>query len=475
MGKRILLLIFSIAMAIFFVNAFSGTDIALDALDVRMTAKVGYEGGTVFEVPPIGSIRAKTHRVPLKFEVMLKNINVRQLETIIGGLPDDATVRHLLEGRVRTALGVMLLRILALAGIGGGIGAFIAGERRRSGIIAGFSVGILLFGILLSFVYIDYDPGRFEDPQYQGIVEAAPWMLGLLGRSLGQVERFGVQMRALVGNLESLFERVDSMERLGGLEDTLRILHVSDIHNNPVAFDFIEQIVDDFDVDAIIDTGDITDFGTPVEAELAKRIESLGIPYFFVPGNHDSPSVSAFLSKLENVTILTGGLVEFNGIRIFGYPDPVSDGNGVDLTDEDIETGVVNIEKMIWEKSEIASGEEGFTIFATHNHRIANRFNGRFPLILHGHDHRFKLDVNESVIIDAGSTGAAGIRGLQSSEEVPFTLALLHFTQEAADGEENPKYRLLAVDSIKIANTGSGFSLDRTLISKDEGGEKEEI
>ena len=57
-----------------------------------------------------------------------------------------------------------------------------------------------------------------------------------------------------------VFSRMDSLASTE--ESVVRVLHVSDIHNNPVAFDFMEQIINNFNVDFVIDTGDITDYGT---------------------------------------------------------------------------------------------------------------------------------------------------------------------------------------------------------------------
>ena len=54
--------------------------------------------------------------------------------------------------------------------------------------------------------------------------------------------------------------------------------------------------------DLIIDTGDLTDWGTPLEAEIITRIEELAIPYLFAAGNHEAPDVLARLGQTSNVT-----------------------------------------------------------------------------------------------------------------------------------------------------------------------------
>ena len=45
-------------------------------------------------------------------------------------------------------------------------------------------------------------------------------------------------------------------------------------------------------MDLVIDTGDLTDYGTAIETGLAGQIKTTkGVPYLFIPGNHDSPEV----------------------------------------------------------------------------------------------------------------------------------------------------------------------------------------
>ena len=97
----------------------------------------------------------------------------------------------------------------------------------------------------------------------------------------------------------------------------------------------MRTIVEDDSVDAVIDTGDFVTFGTVGEAEAAGMfagIESLGVPYLFVRGNHDatSPTDTALLTRMAqvpNVVLLEppgGGYTEaaIGGVTIAGFNDP---------------------------------------------------------------------------------------------------------------------------------------------------------
>src|SRR5690606_12955711 len=75
-------------------------------------------------------------------------------------------------------------------------------------------------------------------------------------------------------------------------EVALRVLLVSDLHGANY-YPLMRQIVQDESIDVVIDTGDIVNFGSPAElnaSRLGSGIESLGVPYLFVAGNHDARS-----------------------------------------------------------------------------------------------------------------------------------------------------------------------------------------
>ena len=84
-------------------------------------------------------------------------------------------------------------------------------------------------------------------------------------------------------------------------------------------------------MDLVIDTGDLSDFGTPFEILLTKRLADLPAPYVFVPGNHDSPSTILSLQKFGNVIILQGESISLRGLNIFGMGDPASQTDTVAL------------------------------------------------------------------------------------------------------------------------------------------------
>ncbi|NUO91247.1 MAG: metallophosphoesterase, partial [Dermatophilaceae bacterium] len=113
-----------------------------------------------------------------------------------------------------------------------------------------------------------------------------------------------------------------------------RFLLVSDIHGaNQYAL--MRTIIEEEDIDAVIDSGDLVNFGRVQEGDAAgiyRSIQSLGVPYIFTSGNHDQSSatdraVLARMARIPNVVLLENpadGLRElsFRGLRITGFNDP---------------------------------------------------------------------------------------------------------------------------------------------------------
>jgi Icc-related predicted phosphoesterase len=464
--KNAATLLLAVIGMLIFISLLGNFTTAIDAFQVELGLTVFDHGMTQLSMPPLGRVRARTHFPPLMFKVALANINLDQLQTTIGQVDDEQFLSGLRHDAWRT-VHIFIGRLLLLAFLGGMAGPYFFGERERRRLLAAGLVGMLVLGTLLVVSYATFQPLAFMNPEFEGILKAAPWMFGLLEEALFKVRTLGEQLEVIAVNINLLFEQVERLEPVGTVDGLLKVAHISDLHNNPAGMDFVAQVVATFNVDIVIDTGDITDFGTPIEAELAVPIENFGIPYVFVPGNHDSPEVIARLSELENVIVLEEGIVEVSGLRIAGIADPSSRDTGMVVAADYI------LDEYAARLHSVLDGAEATPhVVAVHHPRIARAFLGRVNVILTGHIHQLSIDEKgSSVMINAGTTGAAGVRGLQARRETPFTLVLLHWDKRA-DGE----FYLKAADVIRVFQLQSGFSLERRLFgstAEDEGEEEE--
>ena len=150
--------------------------------------------------------------------------------------------------------------------------------------------------------------------------------------------------------------------------------------------------------------------------------------------------------------------VEVLGLQIAGIPDPSAGNHSPQsVSTTELNQIAVQINELFRDQN------HGIDIFAVHNYRIAGQIEpGIFPVIVFGHNHLQTLNqVEGTVYVNAGTTGAAGIRGIQSSQNIPFSLSLLHFVYD----HDLDDYVLAAVDSIQVQTLLQSFSLGRTFIS----------
>lgn len=410
-------------------------------------------GVTTLKIPPLGEIKAQTHRLPVGLSVSLEKVTFDQFRRLTrtsasqSGLMRDA--RSDLTALVRD----IIVRILAL-GVGGG---FLAGlllpGRNRVRIAVGALSGALAAGGLIAAVSADYNFRAWRQPRYSGMLAAAPWLVDTVEEKLNDFDLFRDEMGRVADNVYAFYSRVQKWEPVDLGKDELKVLHVGDIHNNPVAFTIIKQIVDDFDVDFIIDTGDLTDFGTPVETNLAEKAGALGVPYVFVPGNHESPPVLETLRQYPSVRVVDDQIVRVMGLRILGLTEPAStDFSAVSTSDSRLAALSRQAARRFMPSSRKPD------ILAVHSVKQGEAFIGRVPVTLSGHTHRPSLEVlQNTVLLDVGTSGAAGLRTFQVEDGLPYTFNLLHFDRGSRD--------LLAVDSLTLSGLSREFVLERRLIN----------
>lgn len=463
------------------INLFAAAPYRVAGLDIRVSARVDVPGYSRLAIPPIGRVEARSHPVPLQLQATLENIDLEALQDVISRGEVPSSIARQFRRDAGRLLARFALKVILLATAGGALGAAVASAWRPRRALGGAVLGLVASCVLLGSTYATFDERRLASPRYEGVIEAAPWMLGLLDGSLLEVGEVFGSIEAITNNIRTLFDRAEVFRNLSSDRPYVRILHVSDIHNNPQAFDFVEQVVKSFQPDVIIDTGDITDFGTVAEAKMvARRIRNLGVPYMFVAGNHDSPEVLRVLTAEAGVVLLGDGTTTFRGIHIAGLDDP--GGLRPDMSpasDEEMEKARERAAGILAANRAVA----GIDAFATHDVRAAEGVRGKVSVILCGHDHRLLVSPDSrTVVVNAGTTGGAGMRGLRVEGGVPMSVALLHFsvasrtddrtatTPSHGDDPPMPVAELVAVDTIRILGERQGFALERRVLESGDTG-----
>ncbi|MGM0501489.1 MAG: metallophosphoesterase family protein [Bacillota bacterium] len=453
MRKLISKILLVAIVAVIIINFTAVKTYKLTAFDVELDVTLSTNPVTELQFPPIGKLRANTHWLPVDLKMTLKAIHQEKLATIIADLQSKEDLFALLQERGRIILRFFLLRLIFLGILGGMIGAGL-GEVSYYSFITGGLVGILVVLVCSTIVYYSYDVNQFQDPDFEGMLDAAPWMLGLIEEGLSDIKQLGYEIELIASNMSTLFNKVEGLRPLSRVAGDFKVLHVSDIHNNPLAVRLIEQIIDSFAVDFVIDTGDITDYASPLEANLLKGLDKLTVPYIFIPGNHDSPQIIDKLNRFANLEVIKEDVIEVKGLKIVGLEDPSAQSDQVEpLAGKELVDSQRKLTQLV------ADLEKKPDIVAVHQFELAKPILDKVPLVIHGHNHSFKIyEKKGAIIINAGTTGAAGIRGLKDKEGIPYSVALLHFKKEHLD------FNLKFVDIIKFYNRHSGFILERRLI-----------
>ncbi len=236
--------------------------------------------------------------------------------------------RAAVELMVRFAAGAIAVVLLGWAGY-----AVLRRRRPPLGVVVGALVAaVASVAVTAGALWSTYRPDRQETFRTTGVLGTIQENQGILS----DVEERATQVAPYLRNVIALSTALQQKYAAAPLEaDTsLRVLLVSDIHGGN-QYGLMRTIVEEESIGVVVDAGDFVNFGTVQEAEAAglfAGIESLGVPYLFVRGNHDATSATdtALLDRLAdvpNVILLQSGTgdyteVEVAGVRVAGFNDP---------------------------------------------------------------------------------------------------------------------------------------------------------
>lgn len=281
-------------------------------------------------------------------------------------------------------------------------------RHRRRAVIAGGTAVLAALAYTAGSAASTYRPGRvstYSSTQLLALLQSSPQVLTSIEARAGQVEPYITNWLELQQALQQHFVAPEVAKA-----DTVRFLLVSDIHGTN-EYQTMKKIVTTEDITAVIDTGDLLNFGRVDEAEIAgifAGIASLKVPYIFVTGNHDadSPTNQSLLKRLaqvKNVLLpepVAGDyrVLSIAGVRIAGMDDPRywSDSN----------SDFAAIEGPAAEKFDAALKDvPDLDIAIAHEPTATDKITVG-ALRIHGHLHRATLDGN---VIGVGTFTGGGL------------------------------------------------------------------
>ncbi|MFN2390122.1 MAG: metallophosphoesterase [Actinomycetota bacterium] len=421
---------------------------------VSARAELGH-AETVVRVPAIGTVSAGTHSIPLRLQVDIDEVDVERLADLATSTTGRAELREAIEQDLGILARRIAVRTLSGAAALGVITTLVLFQRRWRRALAGAAVGGMGALLVLAGTAVDYRLEAFDDPTFNGPISRARAVIDAVGERVQLLDEARSRYEIAARRMSDLMVVLGAPARDPRQLDTV-ILHVSDIHANPLAFDFISQLVAEFDADAVVDTGDISSsvldtgglssLSGPIDELMTREIERLRVPYLFVSGNHDAPGTLRRLAALDNVELLDGSSTAVDSVDIFGWADPTYSTAPIP---EDAKR-----EDRAAEAPRVAEGLQGTTadVLAVHDSILSRDAFGEVGVVVAGHTHEGSIEeIDGSRILTVGSTGATGLKSLTLETDKTYDAQLLYFDDDD----------LVAVDYVRLQNLNGDFTLER--------------
>ena len=270
-----------------------------------------------------------------------------------------------------------------------------------------------------------------------------PRVVDGLRQIAGRLRRYGDQLGEISASVTGVLRGLTALPDPPPA-DAVRIIWLSDVHNNPVAFAVARALVEQYPGAVVIDTGDIGDWGRSLEARMYAGIAQIPAPYLFVKGNHDGPRTLAALAELPNVTILgRGATYRHAGLTIAGDADPRFTPDKSTGDDHFGRDRLARIGRAL----AVTLAPLGPDIALTHDPVVAAQLGGVAPLVLCGHTHKRHAQALEgTLILTQGSSGGAGLRGVRQNPPMPLEISVLHI--------DSATKRLHSVDELTVGGLG---------------------
>jgi predicted MPP superfamily phosphohydrolase len=421
----------------------------LGPLEVRAELEFARNGGVQIDIPPLGTATVRSHRGPLQVTATATAVDPSRAQGLLRAAdgtdaPADVLrrVRHDVSDDAK-ALGRALVKRSTLAALAGAATTAALTLHRPRDVVGATTTSAVLLAAAAGVAAATVDKQAWRDPQLAGLLTQAPLVLGDLRTAPARIGTYRDQLAELVQTGTSVYRKVATLPEPPPA-DAIRLLHVSDIHLSPVAYPLAKALVDEYDVDAVVDTGDLVDWGTPPEQFFADQIADLGVPYVFVKGNHDSDGIADAVARQPSATVLHSGdePVEVAGLRFAGMADP--------RFTPDKTTGDDHAAHRVSEAAaEFAATLAGrpVDIALAHDPAAGRALAGVAPLVLAGHTHkRSARRYGDTVVLVQGTTGGSGLRGVQQDPTTPISLSILYLDRKTK--------QLHSVDEITLGGLG---------------------
>ncbi|GAB2732955.1 metallophosphoesterase family protein [Streptomyces bullii] len=416
-------------------------------MDTTMTLRPSFTGGTKINVSPLGALRLDSHVAPVRLDVNVDQLDPVRSQALVdhperlSGLQDEVTRdvgRGTLDLAVRSCVAV----------VSGATALGLAVYRRPRRALAAGGLALALLAASGGTAYATWRPDSVLEPKFSGLLSSAPSLVGNARSIVTEFDVYQKELARLVTNVTKLYDATSTLPAYAPDPSTIRVLHVSDIHLNPASWKIIASLVEQYEVDVIVDSGDTMDHGTAAENGFLDPIEDLGAPYVWVRGNHDSMVTQRYLEGLKNVHVLDEGRAEtIDGLRFAGIGDPqfTPDRSKKPGAQQSQELAGARLASAL--RDQRAAGTP-VDVAIAHEPSAAREVDGEVPLVLAGHIHHEEMEIMKygTRLRVEGSTGGSGLRAIEGKYPDPIEASILYFDRDTR--------RLQAWDAIELGGLG---------------------
>jgi predicted phosphodiesterase len=425
---------------------------------VQLVSTFG-RGFTVIGLPPFGRLTADTHRAPIHFTATVREVDVRRLTTTIQNGGIDQLAETVRKDALRQVY-PFAFRLLGAALLGAAALALLAFRAHWRAVAIAILTAVVAAGGSETIAWATYRPAALLNPTFSGSLALAPRLIGPARTAIDRIDEFRAELTRVLEGAARVYTSIQSSPLGEGGE--IKVLHISDIHLSPLGMEFAQEVAGSFGVDFVVDTGDITSFGTPIEQLILSDIAGFGRPYVFVRGNHDSLDLQEAVARIPNAIVLNGQTKVVKGLLVYGRGDPVFTPNKLSALD-DAELAERMRAAGPGIRFDVTHLGQPPDIVAVHDDRMAQAVAGYTPLVISGHFHKPSAKVvNGTLYLRVGSTGGAGANVFTEVGGVPLSAEVLYFSRESP-------HSLVAYDLIEQSPESGSLTVRRHLIQDEFG------
>ena len=230
----------------------------------------GLASDTVIGVPPFGRVIVDSHTHRSSCGPPSRELDVPALQRLARQSDIEGHLRTSAEHDVGALVRLAIIRLLGVSLVSGAVAGLLIGRRRAASrrrqrtrpvvdpVVAGGAGALLAVTGSVGLVWVSYRVDEFREPGTRASSEhprsSMPWN----GSSATSTA-----CAALAGAGRQINELSQVAVGTGPSPDPgeVRILHISDIHLNPMGLEIAKDLATTFSVRAVVDTGDLTSFG----------------------------------------------------------------------------------------------------------------------------------------------------------------------------------------------------------------------